>query len=82
MGKKIHGEVVVQNVNDINDQNSVLISTELQEERLLNQNRQAMVAVLDSSFGQPASGKLDFNNASQQTLVDRLRDPLQAAGVR
>lgn len=82
MSKKIHGEVVVQSVNDINDQNSVLISTELEEERLLNQNRQAMAAVLDTTFGQPQSGKLDFNNASQQMLVDRLRDPLAAAGVQ
>jgi preprotein translocase subunit SecF len=82
MTKKIHGEVVVQSVNDINDQNSVLISTELEEERLLNQNRQAMASVLDTTFGQPNSGKLDFNNASQQTLVERLRDPLSAAAAQ
>jgi preprotein translocase subunit SecF len=82
MGKKVRGEVVVQNVTDINDKDLVLISTELQEERLLNQNRKAMVDVLESTFGQAAGGKLDFNNASQQALIDRLRDPLQAAGVQ
>jgi len=82
MGKKIRGEVVVQNVTDINDKDLVLISTELQEERLLNQNRKAMQDVLDSTFGQPVAGKLDFNNASQQMLLDRLRDPLQAAGAQ
>jgi preprotein translocase subunit SecF len=82
MGKKVRGEVVVQNVTDINDKDLVLISTELQEERLLNQNRQAMQSVLEATFGQPASGKLDFNNATQQQLVDRLRDPLQAAGAQ
>src|SRR5438270_2078230 len=81
MASKVRGEVVVQNVNDINDKDLVLISTELQEERLLNQNRKAMVDVLESTFGQASSGKLDFNNASQQALVDKLRDSVQAAGV-
>ena len=83
MSSKIRGEVVVQNVNDINDKNLVLISTELQEERLLNQNRQAMAEVLESRFGGPAAaGRLDFNNASREQLADRLRDPLQAAGAQ
>src|ERR1051326_848574 len=80
MRGKVRGEVVVQNVTDINDKDLVLISTELQEERLLNQNRKAMVDVLENSFGQ-GGGKLDFNNASTQALVERLRDPLQAAGA-
>jgi preprotein translocase subunit SecF len=81
MSGKIRGEVVVQNVNDINDKNLVLISTELQEERLLNQNRKAMTDVLESTFGQ-AGGKLDFNNTSREQLAERLRDPLQAAGAQ
>jgi preprotein translocase subunit SecF len=81
MAKRIKGEVLVQNVTDINDKNSVFISTELQEEKLLNQNRKAMEEALESAFGQPGSGKLDFNNAPQSVLADRLRDPLQAAGV-
>src|SRR5947208_6805026 len=70
MSGKVRGEVVVQNVNDINDKDLVLISTELQEERLLNQNRKAMVDVLEGTFGQAAAGKLDFNNASAQALVE------------
>src|SRR5436190_1880503 len=81
LASKVRGEVVVQNVNDINDKDLVLISTELQEERLLNQNRRAMVDVLEATFA-PSGGKLDFNNASAQALVERLRDPLQAAGVQ
>src|SRR5215831_7150818 len=81
MSGKVRGEVVVQNVNDINDKDLVLISTELQEERLLNQNRKAMVDVLEATFGQ-SGGRLDFNNASAQALVERLRDPLQAAGAQ
>src|SRR3954454_13187253 len=82
LSSKVRGEVVVQNVTDINDKDLVLISTELQEERLLNQNRKAMVDVLEGTFGQAAGGKLDFNNASAQALVERLRDPLQAGGAQ
>ena len=40
-----------------------------------------MADVLNATFGQPGSGKLDFNNASQQALADRLRDPLARNGV-
>jgi preprotein translocase subunit SecF len=82
MGSRIRGEIVVQDVKDINDPNSVLISTELQEEKLLNQNRKAMEDVLNSTFGDPSGGKLDFNNASREMVADRLRDPLQAAGAQ
>jgi preprotein translocase subunit SecF len=81
MGSKVRGEVVVQNMNSISDKDLVLISTELQEERLLNQNRKAMSDVLESTFGQ-AGGKVDFNNVGQQALVEKLRDPLQAAGAQ
>ena len=81
LGKRIRGEVSVQNFTDIKSTNEVVIGTELQEERLLNQNRKAMGDVLESTFGQPASGKLDFNNASAGALVTRLRDPLAAANV-
>src|SRR6266536_596825 len=82
MSTKIRGDVVVQNVTDINNKDLVLVSTELQEERLLNQNRKAMEDVLESSFGQPGGGKLDFNNASREALAERLRDSLQAAGAQ
>jgi preprotein translocase subunit SecF len=40
-----------------------------------------MESALLNTFGQPNSGKLEFNNASQQAIIDRLRDPLAAAGV-
>jgi preprotein translocase subunit SecF len=41
-----------------------------------------MADVLEGTFGQLSGGKLDFNNASQQVLVERLRDALPAAGVQ
>jgi preprotein translocase subunit SecF len=81
MGQKIKGDVSVQNFTDPASTDEVAIGTELQEERLLNTNRQTMADVLTSTFGQPQSGKLDFNNAGQQQLADRLRDPLARAGV-
>ena len=81
MGQKIKGDVSVTSFTDPASVNEVSIGTELQEEKLLNVNRQTMADVLTATFGQPQSGKLDFNNASQQQLVDRLRDPLARAGV-
>jgi preprotein translocase subunit SecF len=77
---QIHGEVTVQDFKG-GSANEVEIGTELADETQLNINRQAMESVLTQTFGQPGSGKLDFNNASEQALVDRLRDPLARAGV-
>jgi preprotein translocase subunit SecF len=76
LSERIPGEISVQSFTDLSSRNEVVIGTELQEERLLNQNRRAMEEVLEATFGQPKSGKLDFNNASTQALVDRLREPL------
>src|SRR5450755_2350391 len=73
---QIKGEVTVNELSGGGIQNGVEIGTELQEETQLNVNRQAMEDVLVKTFGQPGSGKLDFNNTSQQVLADRLRDPL------
>jgi preprotein translocase subunit SecF len=78
LSQKIKGDISVQNFTGTNE---VTIGTELEEERQLNINRQAMADVLTATFGQPASGKLDFNNASTQDLLSRLRDPLARAGV-
>ena len=81
LSQKVKGDVSVQTFTDISASNEVSIGTELQEERLLNVNRQAMADALTATFGQPGSGKLDFNNASQQQLLERLREPLARAGV-
>ena len=81
LSQKIKGDVSVQNFTDISANNEVIIATELEEEKQLNVNRQAMADVLTTTFGQPNSGKLDFNNAGQQELGNRLRDPLARAGV-
>ena len=83
MLQKIKGEVSVQDLSGNGVVNTVEIATEAkgQGEGQLNSNRDAMQAVLTETFGQPASGKLDLNNTSQEELSNRLRDPLARAGV-
>src|SRR5215467_4904813 len=78
---KIKGEISVQNFTDPQTQNEVEIGTELVDERQLAANRAAMEEVLATTFGQPASGKLEFNSASKETLAARLRDALPRNGV-
>jgi len=78
---QIKGEVTVNELSGAGLQNVAEIGTELQEETQLGINRQAMEDVLLKTFGQPNSGKVDFNNTSTQALADRLRDPLARANV-
>lgn len=80
LAQRIKGQAIVQNLTR-GSGNEVVIGTELEEEKQLNINRQAMADTLSTTFGQPNSGKLDFNNASHEDLVMRLREPLAAAGV-
>jgi preprotein translocase subunit SecF len=78
---QIKGEVSVQDFQDPQAKNEVEIGTELLEESQLYQNRQHMESVLAATFGQPNSGKLDFSNAGEQAVVDRLRDALARNNV-
>jgi preprotein translocase SecF subunit len=80
LSAKIPGSINVQNLTDGN--NEVIIGTELADEKQLEKSRRLMVETLDATFGQPASGKLDFNNATKEGLAMRLREPLQRAGVQ
>src|SRR5215471_5543204 len=80
LSSHIPGNIDVQSLTG-SDANEVIISTELQDERALEQTRRTMISTLESTFGQPQSGKLDFNNATQESLSSRLRDPLQSGGV-
>lgn len=75
------GDVSVTTVSGGGAQNEVEVGTELADERQLAKNRADMEASLYQAFGQPSSGKLDLNNSGEQAIVDRLRDPLAAAGV-
>ena len=74
------GSVDVQSLTG-SDSNEVIIETELKDEKALEQTRGIIENTLTATFGQPQSGKLDFNNATEESLPGRLRDPLQKAGV-
>jgi preprotein translocase subunit SecF len=83
MLQKVKGEVSVQDLGGNGAVNMVEIATEARGagESQLNDNRNAMQAVLTETFGQPSSGKLDLNNTNADDLTIRLRDPLARAGV-
>jgi preprotein translocase subunit SecF len=74
---KLPGEVVVQ---QITGKPEVLIETEIKDEKELNANRQLIDETLRGMYSD-SSGKIDFNNSSAMELADRLRGPLQQAGV-
>lgn len=74
---KIPGEVSVQ---EVPGQNTVIIGTPLKDEIQLNAERRTITETMETNFGQ-VGGKLDFNNASTQSLADRIRGPLQQASV-
>ncbi|HNY40757.1 MAG TPA: protein translocase subunit SecF [Bryobacteraceae bacterium] len=74
---KLPGELSVQEVSGTNE---VIVGTGLKSDTELQAARGLMVEALHAAFG-TAGGKFDFNNGSAQSLADRLRDPLQRAGV-
>jgi len=83
MLQQVKGEVSVQDLSGGGVSNEVEIATEAkgEGEGVLATNRQDMERVLTAAFGKPDSGKLDLNNASRETLANRLREPLARAGV-
>ncbi|MGI8988170.1 MAG: protein translocase subunit SecF [Bryobacteraceae bacterium] len=80
LDKRLPSAPTVQNF--VGGDNEVSIGTEGADEQTLSKNRQIVIDTLQSTFGQPASGKFDLNNANQDALVSRLRDPLQKSGVQ
>jgi preprotein translocase subunit SecF len=74
------GDVDVQSLTGASA-NEVIISTELKDEKALEQTRSTMISTLNATFGQSQSGKVDFNNATQESLSSRLREAFQRGGV-
>jgi len=74
---KLPGEVSVQQVTG---KPEVLIGTEIKDEKELNANRQLIEETLRGMYSD-TGGKIDLNNSSAIELADRLRGPLQQAGV-
>jgi preprotein translocase subunit SecF len=75
--KRVSGGIEVQ---EISNSQEVLISTEGRDERALDVVRHDMIAALNESFGEK-SDKLGINTTGQAALADRLRDPIQRAGI-
>ncbi len=82
IASRVSGEVTVTTVHDIAgaQANEIVIGTELRDERELDAARQTITQTLQERYGSGAE-KLDFNNATRQQMIDRLRDPLQQAGA-
>jgi preprotein translocase subunit SecF len=74
---KLPGEVSVQQVTG---KPEVLIETEIKDEKELNANRQLIEETLRGMYSD-TSGKIDLNNSSAMELADRMRGPLEQAGV-
>lgn len=79
VASKVAGEISVQEVTS--GANEVMIGTELKSEKELEAARTTMVSTLEANFGKAGSAQLDFHNAGSAALSDRLRGPLQRAGV-
>ncbi len=73
LAAKIPGDIVVQQVTG---QNEVIISTDLRDEKELNEARAVVFDTLKSTFGAASGDKLDINTATQAQLADKLRGPL------
>jgi preprotein translocase subunit SecF len=81
--KSIPGEISVQEVSNsqgVGGSQEALITTSVRDENLQTV-RNDIVNALNGAFNPNAGGKLDINLVSEQDLVNRLRDPLTAAGA-
>ncbi len=77
----LSGKLPVEVVEVTDNKQDDIIGTEVRNDQQLDQARGVIVNGLNATFGQPASGKLDLNNSGKDALAERLRDPLQRAGV-
>jgi len=82
LSQKVSGEVTVQPFTDIGAKDEIAIGTERMGEQQMAAARKAMQDTLEATFGEPQSGRLDFNNAGAGETADRLTVPLQQAGVQ
>ncbi|SRR5579884_612964 len=78
LSQRIRGEISVQQITGLPE---VEITTEITNEKELNQNRQTIDDTLRSMFGATDNSKLDLNNSAAGQLADALRDPLAQAGA-
>ncbi len=77
LSARVPGEISVQRIVGTNE---IMVGTELKDEKALDAARRQMIETLALNFGEQ-SGRLDFNNAGQQALIERLREPLLKQGA-
>jgi len=68
-------------VQEVQGKQDDIIGIDVREDKALQTARQTIVDSLTAAFGQPGNGKFDINAGGATGLADRLRFPLQAAGV-
>lgn len=68
-------------VTEVTGNNDDIIGTDEKNEKALQNVRQTIVDSLTAAFAPTPAGKYNINNAGAAALADRLRDPLQRAGV-
>ena len=74
---RVPGEITVQEITGARE---VIIGTEMRSEQELDRVRRIITETLAERFA-PEKGKLDLNNVGREVLAERLREPLQRAGV-
>jgi preprotein translocase subunit SecF len=79
VSNRVTGGVSVQTFES--QSGEVAIGTELADPKQLDQNRRVVLETLQTTFGRPEAGKLDFNGAGQDALAGRLRDGLARNNV-
>jgi preprotein translocase subunit SecF len=67
-------------VQEVSGSNDDIIGTDAHDDRTRQAAQQTIIESLNTTFGQ-ANGKYNINAGGSQSLADRLRDPLQKAGV-
>jgi preprotein translocase subunit SecF len=75
---KLSGEISVQ---QLSGKPEVLVGTEIKDEKELNAERQVIEDTLRGIFSSSTNGMMDLNLSSAPELAERLRVPLQQAGV-
>jgi preprotein translocase subunit SecF len=68
-------------IQEVAGTNELIIGTELQSERELQDARRIIVETLAATFGGGQQGKFDLNSISHASLVEQLRGPLVNAGM-
>jgi preprotein translocase subunit SecF len=76
----LSGKLPVE-VTEVTNSQDDLIGTDVQDPQALEKASKTIVDTLNASFGNVEAGKYNINVGGAAGLVDRLRDPLQRAGV-